>query len=213
MAGGHVVLLGDSVFDNAAYVAGGPDVVAQLRALMPEGWRATLRAVDGSVTSGVAGQLRRLPADATHLVVSAGGNDALRHAGLLEERAGSVAEALGRLAQAAGQFERDYRAMLAEVLGARLPAAVCTVYYPRFPDPLLQSLAVAALAHFNDAILRAAFAEGLPVVDLRLVCDSDADYANPIEPSARGGEKIARAIARLVAGHDFARRRTEVFTN
>jgi lysophospholipase L1-like esterase len=211
MAGGHVVLLGDSVFDNAAYVGDGPDVVAQLRGALPEGWRATLRAVDGSVAPGVARQTRGLPADATHLVVSAGGNDALGHAGLLEERAGSMAEALGRLAAAAGQFERDYRAMLREVLGAGLPAAVCTVYNPRFPEATLQRLAVAALTHFNDAILRAAFEAGLPVIDLRLVCDSDADYANPIEPSTRGGAKIARAIAGLVAGHDFARRRTEVF--
>nr|MDQ3805188.1 SGNH/GDSL hydrolase family protein [Acidobacteriota bacterium] len=132
--------------------------------------------------------------------------------GLLEERAGSMAEALGRLALVAGQFERDYRAALVEVLRTRLPAAVCTVYYPRFPDPVLQRLAVTALAHFNDAIVRAATASGLPLLDLRLVCDSDADYANPIEPSARGGEKIARAIARLVAEHDFARGRTQVFT-
>jgi hypothetical protein len=28
---GHVILLGDSVFDNAAYVGGAPDVIAQLR--------------------------------------------------------------------------------------------------------------------------------------------------------------------------------------
>ncbi|HEV3470074.1 MAG TPA: GDSL-type esterase/lipase family protein [Pyrinomonadaceae bacterium] len=213
MSAGRVVLLGDSVFDNAAYVGGGPDVVAQLRAALPEGWRASLLAVDGSVTSGVAAQLRRLPADATHLVVSAGGNDALGQAGLLEERAGSMAEALDRLARVAERFERDYREMLGGLLGAGLPAAVCTVYYPRFPEPLLQRLAVAALAHFNDVIVRAAASEGLPLVDLRLVCGDDADYANPIEPSARGGEKIARAVARLVAEHDFARGRTEVFTN
>ena len=37
----HVVLLGDSTFDNSAYVAGGPDVVAQLRAVLPAlGWLA-----------------------------------------------------------------------------------------------------------------------------------------------------------------------------
>jgi lysophospholipase L1-like esterase len=209
---GHVVLLGDSVFDNAAYVRGGPDVVAQLRERLPSGWRATLGAVDGSVAADVSRQLERLPADATHLVVSAGGNDALRQSGLLEERVGSMAEALSRLSEAAGRFERDYRAMLRGLVGAGLPAAVCTIYYPRFPEALLQSLTVAALAHFNDAILRAAFEAGLPLVDLRLVCDSDDDYANPIEPSARGGEKIAAAVARLVAEHDFARRRTQVFT-
>ena len=208
---GHVVLLGDSVFDNAAYVGGGPDVVAQLGAALPAGWRATLRAVDGSVTADVARQLRGVPPDATHLVVSAGGNDALRQAGLLEERAGSVAEALARLSEAAGRFERDYREMLGALLARRLPSAVSTVYYPRFPDPTLQRLAVAALAHFNDAIIRAAFAEGLPLIDLRLVCGDDLDYANPIEPSARGGDKIARAITRAVAEHDFAAGRTSVF--
>src|SRR5689334_2118739 len=43
----HVVLIGDSVFDKGAYVAGGPDVVRQLRGVLPGGWRATLTAVDG----------------------------------------------------------------------------------------------------------------------------------------------------------------------
>ena len=53
----HIVLLGDSVFDNAAYVAGGPDVIEQVRERLPAGWRATLRAVDGSVIGSVERQL------------------------------------------------------------------------------------------------------------------------------------------------------------
>jgi hypothetical protein len=73
----HVVLLGDSIFDNAAYVRGGPDVVRQLREMLPAGWSATLLAVDGAVTRSVPAQIARLPADATHLVLSVGGNDAL----------------------------------------------------------------------------------------------------------------------------------------
>ena len=80
---GHVVLLGDSVFDNKAYVAGGPDVVTQLRARLPAGWRASLAAVDGAVTADVARQLGRVPHGATHLVVSVGGNDALRQEAVL----------------------------------------------------------------------------------------------------------------------------------
>jgi hypothetical protein len=48
---------------------------------------------------------------------------------------------------------------------------------------------------FNDAILRVAFECHLPVVDLRLVCVEPADYANPLEPSSHGAEKIATAIA------------------
>ena len=30
----HIVLLGDSIFDNAAYVGGGPDVIEQLRSTL-----------------------------------------------------------------------------------------------------------------------------------------------------------------------------------
>ena len=33
------------------------------------------------------------------------------------------------------------------------------------------------------------------IIDLRLVCDEPAEYANPIEPSSIGGAKIALAIA------------------
>jgi lysophospholipase L1-like esterase len=208
----HVVLLGDSIFDNGAYVrAGEPDVVRQLQARLPPGDRATLRAVDGAVTASVARQVEGIPAGASHLVVSAGGNDALRHTAVLEDASRSIADTLNRLAAIADEFERSYRTMLAAILGRRLPSAVCTIYDPRFPDARMQRLAVTGLTLINDGILRAAFEAGLPVLDLRLICNEDADYANPIEPSAQGGEKIARAIARLVAEHGFDRKRTEVF--
>ncbi len=207
----HAALLGDSVFDNAAYVGGGADVITHLRRRLPEGWGATLLAVDGSVVGGVRSQLKRVPGEASHLVVSAGGNDALQRAGILEERARSAAEVLGRLADVAEEFESGYRRMLREALDTGKPVAVCTVYYPRFPDALAQRLAVTALTVFNDAIIRAAFSSGVPLIDLRLVCDQDADYANPIEPSEAGGAKIADAIVRLLSEHDFEKRRTEVF--
>ena len=64
---------------------------------------------------------------------------------------------------------------------------------------------VTGLAIFNDVVTRQAFVRGLPLVDLRLVCDEDADYANPIEPSGRGGAKIAAAIAGLLAGQEAGR--------
>jgi hypothetical protein len=156
--------------------------------------------------------MERVPTSATHLVVSAGGNDALMHSDVLTERAASMADALDRLRAIAAYFEREYAAMLEAVAGAGLPIAVCTIYNPRYPEPVRQRLAVQALAVPNDVILRQAFARGLPVLDLRLICDRDEDYANPIEPSSLGGAKIADAIVRLVATHDFGRGRSEVFT-
>lgn len=198
----HVVLLGDSIFDNGAYVRRGePDVVKQLQAKLPQGWTATLRAVDGAVTTGVLSQLSRLPSEASHLVVSAGGNDALRSSGILREQARSVAEVIGRFAAVQDEFARSYRAMLDAVLQLRLPTAVCTIYDARFPDPQEQRLVVTALSIFNDVITREAFARRLPLIDLRLICDESDDYANPIEPSAKGGDKIAGVIAQAVAGN------------
>ena len=208
----HVVLLGDSIFDNAAYlVAGEPDVVRQVRRRLPDGSQATLLAVDGDTMRGVHDQLRLLPPDATHLIVSVGGNDALGRAAFLEAPARSTAEALMGLAGIGEEFERGYAAMLDGVLAHGLPTAICTVYYPRFPEPCLQRIAVAALTVFNDCIIRAAFTHGIPLIDLRLICAQASDYANAIEPSARGGEKISRAIADLVE-HGFTGGRTEVFT-
>ncbi len=207
----HVVLLGDSVFDNAAYVAAGaPDVVRQVRQRLPHGSSATLAAVDGGRVRDVRGQLRRVPEDATHLVLSVGGNDALGRSDFLAAPARSAAEALSGLADIGEEFERGYLAMLAGVLARGLPTAICTIYYPRFPDAALQKAAVAGLSVFNDCIVRAAFSRGLPLLDLRLICMEERDYADPIEPSARGGEKIARAIVEFVEQGPTGGR-TEVF--
>ena len=169
--------------------------------------------MDAAGTSGMRSQCERLPKDASHLVISVGGNDALGQSGILEQRATSVAEALNGLAAIREQFGRSYRAMLEPVLALGLPTAVCTIYDANYPDALRQRLVVTALSVFNDCITREAFARGLPLIDLRLICDRKEDYANPIEPSVRGGEKIAAAIADLVTQHDFSRRRAEVFSH
>src|SRR5689334_4666126 len=112
----HIVLLGDSIFDNQPYVARGRATIDELTARLPRGWRATLLARDGDHARDVVAQLRALPDTATHLVLSAGGNDALDQQSLLGAPANSVAEALHRLGSAAREFESEYRAMLNAVL-------------------------------------------------------------------------------------------------
>jgi hypothetical protein len=207
---GHVVLLGDSIFDNARYVPDRPPVIEQVQQALPSGWQATLLAVDGHVADDVVGQLDRLAADATHLVVSAGGNDALGESHLLSEPACTVGDAFALMAEAHTRFRRSYHDMLRAVREVGRPVAVCTVYDS---IPGLGPAEQVALAGFNEVILREAAGAGVPVIDLRLVCDRPADYSHvsPIEPSAVGGAKIAKVIADLVTRHDFNRRRTTVF--
>jgi len=196
----HVVLLGDSVFDNAAYVGGNPDVRRQVAPLLPPGAQVGLLAQDGAVIADVTSQLGRISREATHIVLSAGGNDALRAAGVLEDRAASVADAMNKLAVVGDRFRREHNALLDAVARRGLPTAVCTIYEPRFPEANRRRVAATALTLLNDHITVAAFGRGLAVIDLRVICDRDEDFANPIEPSARGGEKIARAIAAFVLG-------------
>lgn len=193
----HVVLLGDSIFDNAAYTRGEPEVVEHLRQVLPDGWQATLCAVDGSTTTDLSDQLREVPADATHLVVSIGGNDALGHVDLLDLPVASTAEALTLFGERVDRFEASYRAALEEVVALGRPTTVCTVYNGDLPASQAR-LARVALALFNDAIYRIAAEMLFPVLELRLVCTEPGDYANPIEPSGQGGRKIARAIVQAL---------------
>jgi hypothetical protein len=194
----HVALLGDSIFDNRVYVAPAPAVSDQLRTELGQDWAVSLMAVDGHVTSDVRDrQIGRLPEGTSHIVISVGGNDALGHAFLLSEGARSVAEAVSRLADAQARFARSYEEMVDAVLALGLPTAVCTIYDANYPEPQ-RRLVVSALSLFNDVITRIAFSRRLHLIDLRLICSEPADYANPIEPSAQGGEKIAKVIADLV---------------
>lgn len=192
---GHVVLLGDSIFDNASYVSRGMSVIDHLRRRLPSGGKASLRAVDGACVTNVYRQLEQLPADTTHLVLSIGGNDALFAAGdLFTEDPQSMARSLERVAQVVDRFAQEHRELLLHLKQLEKPLVACTVY-DRIPS--LSREERAGLSVFNDAITRNIFRVGATMIDLRLVCDDSRDYAevSPIEPSSQGGEKIARAIA------------------
>jgi hypothetical protein len=206
----HIALLGDSIFDNASYTRGEPDVVAHLRSLLPEGATATLLAVDGSTTADLGDQLDGMPSDVTRAVVSIGGNNALLNADILNLPVRSTHEALLLFGKRVADFEQNYRAAL-EALLQRVPdSIVCTIYEGNLPQDQAPSARV-ALMMFNDVILRTAFHWSIPVIDLRLVCSQPSDYANPIEPSGSGGAKIARAIAAALFGRPGAGS-SQVFT-
>ena len=200
----HVVLLGDSIFDNAQYVPGGPAVIDQIKAALPEGWQATLLAVDGAMTRDVSRQLAKLPKDTTHLVLSAGGNDALMNSWVLNAKGLTAAQGFATLAKIQKEFRESYEKMLHEVLQRHYHLTLCSIYDS---VPGLHPEAVTALAGFNDVILREAVLHKLPLLDLRVLCDEARDYSDvsPIEPSVIGGEKIVSRIVRILTGHNFHR--------
>lgn len=190
----HLTLIGDSIFDNKSYVKKKKSVIEHLNKLVLKGDKATLRAQDGAVVLDVHDQIKSIPKDTTHLFLSVGGNDALQSELLLGREVSDVAEALELASDAAQVFEKNYSQLLKKLLKTNLPLTVCTVYYPNFEDPYVQKVAKAGLTFFNDVIIRQAFMYGLSLIDLRLLCNEPADYANPIEPSEQGGYKIAARI-------------------
>ncbi len=195
----HAVLLGDSIFDNGVYVPDGPAFADQLRAALSEQWKVSLLAVDGHVTADVEAQLAGLPNDATHLVVSCGGNDALNYLPVLAEGAQSVAEVLSNFAQIRSDFGQEYRRMLEKVVATQRDVTICTVY-DCIPD--LEPTAHAALSMFNEVIFREAISAKVTIIDLRLVCTERSDYSelSPIGPSQMGGAKIAVVIRNMLIG-------------
>jgi hypothetical protein len=193
----HVALLGDSSFDNGAYTRGEPDVVGHLRAILPASWCASLLAVDGATAGDLSDQLERISSDVTHLVLSVGGNDAILNSDLLATPVRSSTEALLLFSERVERFESTYRAAIDAVVGLKRDTTVCTIYNGNL-DSSQARVARIALMTFNDVILRVAFEHHLGVIDLRLVCTDAAHYANPIEPSGLGGQRIAEAIASAI---------------
>ena len=190
----HIALLGDSIFDNRAYTNGDPDVVTHLRSMLPDGWTATLHAVDGATVAGLPRQVATLPANPSHLVVAIGGNDALQNIDLLDLKVRSSGEAFLICADRLAAFERDYRAAVDRLACLGRPLTLCTIYNGALNGDTARAARI-GLMLFNDVILRTAFERRADVIDLRSVCSDAADYANPIEPSGVGGRKIAAAIA------------------
>jgi lysophospholipase L1-like esterase len=192
----HIALLGDSIFDNAAYVRNGEAVIDHFRTRLGERHQVSLLAIDGSVTHEVAAQLRKLAGlstPVTHIVVSSGGNDALGRVSDMYAAVSSISEAATEFSKWQEVFRAKYRAMLDAVQAVGVPVAVATIYdcVPDLEPGLRSSLSI-----FNDVIVREANARRIPVIDIRLVCTEPEDYSaeSPIEPSEVGGAKITEAI-------------------
>ena len=196
----HVALLGDSIFDNASYVEAGSSVADHLRKTLPSEWDVTLLAADGATTTAVFNQYERLPKSATHIVLSASGNDALWMSGnLFPDSTDNVRDSLDKLGKQRRDFRSNYKKLVRTLLASELPLSICTVYDS---VPGLELPEIAGLCAFNDVITRIAFENSASLIDLRIICNERHDYSDvsPIEPSSNGGLKIARAISNAVQG-------------
>ena len=193
----HINLIGDSIIDNINYVpAPGKSVLGHLDDMMPEFSFAQL-ATDGFTTEDVARQLSETNLQSGVSVLSVGGNDLLKFFDILTDQTPIPSPLLlDTLLDIADQFSAQYIRVLEQI---KQPLMLCTIYNPafykedRYKD--LQKPAETAVGIFNDRIYRAANEYKRPVLELRDIFTHADDYANPIEPSDKGGKKLADEIA------------------
>ena len=109
----NIILAGDSIFDNGVYVKSSePDVTTQLQGLLDEGDKVSMLAVDGDVINDIEGQLKKMPNDTTHLVISIGGNDTLGILGEFTRTTRNIGDSFLKLHDIRESFESDYIKML-----------------------------------------------------------------------------------------------------
>ena len=130
----HIVLVGDSIFDNIVYVGENEAVPDHLRQLLPGKVKSTLLAVDGSFSKEVPDQLKNIPCDTTHIFISTGGNDALAAKSVIDsgydsvkeiDISGNFTDLLALLQQA---FKNDYRKAITSAIATGKTVTVCTIY-------------------------------------------------------------------------------------
>ena len=190
-----IALVGDSVFDNKVYVGVERSTQEWLQELLPED-DILLFAIDGSVTKDVIdsqiGKIAEQNVDA--FFVSTGGNDALSYSNIIYEGFDDQTVRTLRYAQVA--FKQEYEELVQKLKATDRPLAVFTAYNGNFlPDEDVQNAASVAIAIFNDVIYRVSCRHNVPVFENRSIFTRTADYANPIEPSTIGSEKMATAMS------------------
>jgi len=210
----HLVLLGDSTIDNGNWTTGAC-VTDQVRVKEP---LTTRCARDGALMGAILQQAQQAPKDATHFVVSIGGNNAISAVNILKEPVSSAEEAIAKVYTFAQAFEAELAATiraLVQCIGAETPLVICSIYNPCFGPfnvtTVSQEVTNTCVAVLSDSILRVATRFRLPVIDWRRVMTKVEDFANPIEPSSIGGLKMADLIVSVVRNHPFHLQTTIVY--
>lgn len=194
---GRIVLLGDSIFDNSAYVgAAGTPVAGHLRQLAGNNAEIILLAEDGSGIEDVYRQMKSIPPDTAGIFLSAGGNNITRHITYIQQPAELVSEVLLTFAGFVDEFRPVYEGLVDELMKLKIPLTLCTIYNCHFPTETGQRCVETALRLFNDVIIQTAYCYGIPYIEMRRVCTEPSDFVNEIEPSDTCGRKIAEAIYR-----------------
>mmetsp|Transcript_118534 Transcript_118534/g.221464 ORF Transcript_118534/g.221464 Transcript_118534/m.221464 type:complete len:302 (-) Transcript_118534:142-1047(-) len=207
--GVHIVLLGDSTLDNGRYLnlaRGELSVEKQLNKRCAErGWEMTVLAQDGSMLEDVRQrQIPLIPECATHIILSASGNDLLSLLNQMVVANFTLSSMYGVLGSGLHQVADTYKEILQALKRLGCHLACCTVYRPNFNHLFFKSLAIFSLGLHNSRIKQVSQDLDCSVIDLASIFDTSEDFANPLELSTRGGSKVVENISAFVVEHPIS---------
>jgi len=194
----YVSLLGDSIIDNKVYVGEGELSVTE-HLQHNSSSNITMIAVDGDTTEDVLkNQLDNLKEPVSHIVLSIGGNDLLQNLHLLQDETSGMKFALEKSSELICEIQENYIKILEQLSQYDAKVLLCTVYEGDLESDVLladyDKAGQAILKMHNDTVYYLARKFDVDVLELRNIFTNKEDYANPIEPSHIGGEKLAKAI-------------------
>ena len=178
-----VILMGDSVLNNAIYVHAGKSVYDSLKSKLS---KVINLAKDGATISDLYGQLDKIPVDInntnTYIFISAGGND------ILNKRTELSSTEIRRLFDSYMEFLKALRTKLGSV-----KINILNLYLPS--NPRYQTYKT-SIEQWNQLIQSSSnkVGEMYNVVDLHALLKIPDDFVYDIEPSESASDKIAYLI-------------------
>eukprot|EP00929_Paragymnodinium_shiwhaense_P008736 TRINITY_DN112700_c0_g1_i1.p1 TRINITY_DN112700_c0_g1~~TRINITY_DN112700_c0_g1_i1.p1 ORF type:complete len:320 (+),score=73.76 TRINITY_DN112700_c0_g1_i1:187-1146(+) len=202
----HIVLVGDSTLDNGRYLdvqCGELSVDRQLAKRCRErGWEMTCLAQDGSMIEDVfLQQVPLIPDRATHIVLSASGNDLLSLLNSMVVANFTPSAMYKAIVDGLLEVSEKYRELMSALKSVGCHLACCTVYQPNFNHFLFRGVAAFGLSLHNNRLKQIAVDLDACVVDLANMFETPDDFANALELSTRGGSKLVENITAFITEH------------
>jgi lysophospholipase L1-like esterase len=178
-----VILMGDSVLNNANYVPSGKSVYDRLKTKLSKVINVSK---DGATINDLYGQLDKIPVDLnnsnTYIFISAGGND------ILNKRTELSSTEIRRLFDSYMEFLKALRTKLGSA-----KINILNLYLPS--NPRYQSYKT-SVEQWNQLINQSSSKVGemYNVIDLYGLLTSPDDFVYDIEPSESSSDKIAYLI-------------------
>jgi len=201
----HIVLLGDSALDNGRHLnlaKGELSVEKQLLkicALPANKWDMTVLAQDGALIEDVLlRQVPLIPEGATHIVLSASGNDLLSLLNHMVVANFTLRSMYSTIGAGLSEVSDSFRTLVRRICTLGCHLAICTLYRPNFDHFFFKSFATFSLGIHNGRIHQISVETDCSIIDCATIFDTDDDFANPLELSTRGGSKMVENIRAFV---------------